>query len=370
MKLYFIQQIIRYNPFSLEQFRRGIIFKNVLPLICLILCVECATDRNEEFAGIVAIKDSSSEIRLKLRSTGIDLDTPFFIGSISKQFTGVLALRYIKHLLKTDITTLLVQNDFASLIDALSELEKIMLWPELKLKHLTEVTVEQLLTHSSKIDYCSGKNLDEYKYQNLNFDLVGVILEKQTKKSYAELIHELFLEAGMENTFLHSDFFEKELFDKLQKSLKLIHRDPDVMKNAMTKAKNPDGGIISTARDLLKWNDFLEKNGYFLKLTEFSIGDGNGGRYGFGLVTNLEKDFFFHSGAVLLYFNGICYIGVLLYEPSRKFSAAAFEVFEMYPQQKVLRPTDVSKILQKNDITISKKIFEKIDLLTRKCVDQ
>jgi CubicO group peptidase (beta-lactamase class C family) len=342
----------------------------VLLPICLILCIGCATDKNEEFAGIVAVKNSDSGMKVKLSSAGVDLDTPFFIGSISKQFTGVLVLRHIKHLLKTDITTLLTKDDFASLIEALPELEKNMLWPKLKLKHLTRVTVKQLLTHSSKIDYCSGKNLDGHKYQNLNFDLVGIILGKQTKKSYAELVHELFVEAGMENTFLHSDFSEKELFDKLKKSLKLIHRDPDIMKNTLTKPKNPDGGIVSTTRDLLKWNDFLEKNGYFQKLTEFSVNDGNSGRYGFGIVTNLEKSFFFHSGAVLLYFNGICYVGVLLYEPSTKFSAAAFEVFEMYPQQKVLRSSDVSKILQREDATISQKIFGKIDLLTKKCVDQ
>jgi CubicO group peptidase (beta-lactamase class C family) len=204
-----------------------------------------------------------------------------------------LVLRHIKHLLKTDVTTLLAESDFISLINALPELEKNMLWPKLKLKHLVGITVEQLLTHLSKIDYCSGKDLDGYKYQNLNFDLVGLILEKQTKKTYTELIHELFLEIGMENTFLHIDFSEKELFGRLKKSLRLVHRDPDIMKNTLTKAVNPDGGIISTARDLLKWNDFLEKNGYFQKLTEFSVDDGSSGRYGFGLVTNPEKKFFF-----------------------------------------------------------------------------
>jgi CubicO group peptidase (beta-lactamase class C family) len=286
-----------------------VIFKNVLPLICLILCVGCATDKNEKFAGIIAVKDFGSEIKLKFCSAGIDLDTPFFIGSISKQFTGVLVLKHIKHLLKTDITTLLTESDFMSVINALPELEKNMLWSKLKLKHLVGITVEQLLTHSSKIDYCSRKNLDGYKYQNLNFDLVGLILEKQAKKTYAELVRELFLEADMENTFLHSDFSEKKLFDKLKKSLKLVYRDPDIMKNTLTKAVNPDGGIISTARDLLKWSDFLEKNEYFQKLTEFS--------------------------------------------------AAGFEIFEIYAEQKALHMSEVDEIVRK-----------KMDRLTHKCVNQ
>jgi hypothetical protein len=174
----------------------------------------------------------------------------------------------------------------------------------------------------------------------------------------------------MKNTFLHSDFSEKKLFDKLKKSLKLVGRNPDIMKTTLTKAVNPDGGIISTARDLLKWNDFFEKNGYFQELTEFSADDDNGGRYGFGLVTNRERRFFFHSGAVLLYFNSICYIGVLLYESSAKFSAAGFEIFEMYPEQKVLRPSEVSEILKRENAAILQEIFEKIDRLTEKCVNQ
>ena len=345
-------------------------FKNIFASMYFLLCVGCSIDKSEKFTEIIAVKKSGSEIELKTQSIGINLDTPFFIGSISKQFTGVLALRHIKHLLKTDITTLLTENDFISLINALPELEKNMLYPSLKLKHLAGVTVEQLLTHFSKIDYCSGKNLDGHRYQNLNFDLAGLILEKQTQKSYVELVRELFREAGMKNTFLHSDFSGKDLFEKLKKSLKLVHSNPDQMKNTLTKAVNPDGGIISTARDLLKWNDFLERNGYFQELTKISVDDSNGGRYGFGIVTNQEKKLYFHSGAVLLYFNGICYIGVLLYEPSTKFSAVGFEIFEMYPEQRALHTSKFNKMFNENNASILPKILDKIDLLTRKCVDQ
>jgi hypothetical protein len=72
----------------------------------------------------------------------------------------------------------------------------------------------------------------------------------------------------------------------------------------------------------------------------------------------------------LLYFNGICYIGVLLHEPSTKFSAAGFEIFEMYLGQKVFRPLEVSEILKREDAAILQKVFEKIDRLTGKCVNQ
>jgi CubicO group peptidase (beta-lactamase class C family) len=244
-----------------------------------------------------------------------------------------------------------------------------MLRRRLKLKHFAGVTVGQLLSHSSKTDWYSEKNLVGYKYQNLNFDLVGLILEKQTHKSYAESVRELFREAGMVHTFLHDDFPERELFGKLKKSLQSVNRSPEIMKTVLTKAVTPDGGIISTARDLLKWNDFLEKNGYFYKLTEFSVDDGSGGMYGFGLATNSSKSFFFHNGDVLLYFNGICCAGVLLYEPSTKFSAVGFDVFEICPGQKILSLSEVEKFFAENNDSVLQKILERTDMLAQKCLE-
>jgi hypothetical protein len=60
----------------------------------------------------------------------------------------------------------------------------------------------------------------------------------------------------------------------------------------------------------------------------------------------------------------------LLQEPSTKFSAVGFEVFEMYPEQKILHLSEVSEILKREDAAILQKIFEKIDRLTGKCVNQ
>lgn len=44
----------------------------------------------EDVHGIVAVQNVEHKVKLKICSKGIDLDTPFFIGSISKQFTAVL----------------------------------------------------------------------------------------------------------------------------------------------------------------------------------------------------------------------------------------------------------------------------------------
>jgi CubicO group peptidase (beta-lactamase class C family) len=111
--------------------------------------------------GIIAAGNIESEVELKFCSGGVDLDTPFFIGSISKQFAGVLALRHIPHLLESDVTTLLGEEEFTSLINSRWEAEKS--WDGLTLKHLARTTIRDLLTNSSKIDYRSGEDLGGYK---------------------------------------------------------------------------------------------------------------------------------------------------------------------------------------------------------------
>jgi CubicO group peptidase (beta-lactamase class C family) len=128
---------------------------------------------------------------------------------------------------------------------------------------LVGVTAKNLLLHRSKVNYCSGESLGGFQYQNLNFALIGQILGKQTGESWEELVHTLFLEAEMRDTFLHSDFPEREFFDRLGASLKMLDRDLETMRmTVMTKAENAAGGIVSTARDLLRWNKFLVKNEY------------------------------------------------------------------------------------------------------------
>ncbi|MDR0715371.1 MAG: beta-lactamase family protein [Puniceicoccales bacterium] len=236
-------------------------------------------------------------------------------------------------------------------------------WPKLKLGCLGGVTVKDLLTHSSKIDYFSGEKLTEYKYQNLNFDLIGRILEKQTGKSYEALTHELFREVGMTNTFLHNDIPEKELFAKLKESLKLINRRPGEVTDSATlsRAMNPSGGIISTARDLLKWNGFLDKNGHFEKLAEFSVDTSGDDRYGFGIVTDSKKSFFYHNGAISLN-SGAMYVSVLFHDPKTKFSAIAFDVIEKTP------PIEFWSMSLIYGLAV-RKVIERIDWLTLKCVE-
>jgi hypothetical protein len=88
-----------------------------------------STDRKANINGIIAVKKGDSDIKLKSRADGIDPDTPFIIESVSKQFTGVFTLKYLEPVFETDVTTLLTEDEFRSLIDGLSEPGKVLYGP-------------------------------------------------------------------------------------------------------------------------------------------------------------------------------------------------------------------------------------------------
>ncbi|MDR0715370.1 MAG: hypothetical protein LBF25_01115 [Puniceicoccales bacterium] len=105
-------------------------------LLCVFLCVGCGNVQNDitnrcgpdQINGIIAVKNNTaSAIKVKFNSPGVNLDTPFFVGSISKQFCGVLALKHIPHLLNTDVTTLLSEEEFVALLRAMPECERQIL---------------------------------------------------------------------------------------------------------------------------------------------------------------------------------------------------------------------------------------------------
>jgi CubicO group peptidase (beta-lactamase class C family) len=169
-------------------------FKNCIILIFLgtALFTGCKPDK-EITNGIIATKDKIIHC-----SNGVDIDTPFLIGSVSKQFAGVLVLKHLPNSLDVDIENYIKDNSFKG------------------------ITLRKLLTHTSGLNGKTG-----YFYQNENYWIVGRVLEIATKRKYSDLIHELLMEAGMNNTFCQSEFSEQELFKKLERANNLITRIMD-----------------------------------------------------------------------------------------------------------------------------------------------
>lgn len=225
----------------------------------------------------------------------LDSNSVFAIGSVSKQFTAVLIL-------------LLEDNGKLSTKNLVSEYLS-----EFQAKEYSEITVQQLLNHTSGInDFGPGllsKPGKEFKYSNKGYRYLGKIIEKVSGKSYDQNVSELFKKVGMNhsstpNLFQEKDFAGANLGTDTQNSA--VENMPKRL--AQDEISVPAGGILSTVNDLHKWNEALY-SGKILKpesLEKFKTKAtsrehyvlGNVG-YGSGIMMNLGKpEAFFHSGYV------------------------------------------------------------------------
>ena len=190
-------------------------------------------------------------------------DTKFRIGSVTKQFTAAAILK-------------LQENNLLSVNDKLSKF--IPDFPR-----GDEVTIHQLLTHTSGIHSYTGKddfidkvtktispdslvNLikkdpydfnpgEKWQYNNSGYFLLGYIISKVSGKPYAQYLKETFFDPlHMENTGIHYAGI------KLENEAKGYSRNNNKYEEALNWDMSWAGGagaIYSTVDDLLKWNQAL-----------------------------------------------------------------------------------------------------------------
>lgn len=225
----------------------------------------------------------------------LDSNSVFAIASVSKQFTAVLIL------LKEE-EQLLSTNDKVSTY-----------LPEFQKKQFENITINQLLNHTSGISD-SGNGLlskpgEKFNYSNKGFYFLGQIVEKVSGKSFDENASELFRKVGMTKTST-ANLFQGDHFASAHTGTPAKFSTIENMpKRLATKNISvPAGGILSTITNLNLWNQALY-NGKILNpqsLTKFSqkSADRNHqilGRmdYGFGIMMNVEKpQAYFHTGYV------------------------------------------------------------------------
>jgi D-alanyl-D-alanine carboxypeptidase len=184
--------------------------------------------------------------------TPLQLTDEFVVGSISKQFTAVLVL----------------QEFDKGRLDLFVPIRKHL--PELAQSWADTVTVHHLLTHMHGINELNEptrfKVGSQYAYSQIGFELLAKIVERISGKSFAEMSKALFAKCGMKSSFhpntkgytrLVSGYTEQEngnlLFD-----------------SASLKNYAAAGAFISTAKDLLLWNQLLH-NGKLLKPSTFKM---------------------------------------------------------------------------------------------------
>ena len=174
--------------------------------------------------------------------TPMEMNDQFEIMSNTKQITSVLVLKEVEK----------------GKIDLHIPIKKYL--PFLKQTWADSVTVHQLLNHTHGIVDVEKplvfKPGTDFKYGNLSNILLGKIVENVSKKTYRELAAKLFKQLKMNDTFCYSASDKRNLvFGYINKENKFSK-----VENSMINDENlPADGVISTAHDLVIWNNRLHK---------------------------------------------------------------------------------------------------------------
>lgn len=282
----------------------------------------------------------------------------FMIGSISKQFFAVT-------LLKALYDSSLSETEGAKVNEVKEKLHSpisryLPKDSDIWLGHMPEwahnVTLHHLLTHTSGIPnytqleeyyapieqekrFCelphssaemiqlvSKKELlfspgSRFSYSNTGYHIIAVIIEEITRKTASEYIQEsLFNQIGLLSTTNPSTgrYDELKLNDKYLKLVPQLKYNPkDAQKDVYLEDRfenlsnvKGDGSIISSAFDLLKWNQALHKKRSVLPdqlYTTFIVENLDGYGYGIEISDSSFGKVLNHTGSIDSYNSFLCY---------------------------------------------------------------
>ncbi len=229
------------------------------------------------------------------KKSKLDSNTVFAIGSVSKQFTAALIL-------------LQEENGKLKTEDKVSRY-----LPEFQNKEFGDITVHQLLNHTSGIgDFGNGLSSrpgKDFNYSNKGYRFLGEIIEKVSGKSYDENAKQLFEKAGMKNSSTPNNFQGKGFGGAYLGNSSHFQKIENMPKRLSDKEISvPAGGILSTVQDLHRWNNslyngkilttkslqkFLEKSSARTHPILGKVG------YGYGIMMSEKNPVsYFHTGYV------------------------------------------------------------------------
>lgn len=276
---------------------------------------------NRKFMGSAAIIFNDSIIYSK--SVGftnaetknlIDQNTKIRIGSITKTYTAVLVLKA-------------VEEEKLKLTDKLSSY-----YPQVK--NAQKITIEQLLKHRTGIinfteipgenkweqsphteeefiNYFVNKpsNFEpdtDFEYSNTNYALLGFILEKVYRKSFAEILEEKICRPlNLKNTY-----FSTETDETKNEALSYNIQDKYIQNAKVNFSNHPaSGGMVSTAIELNKFlSDLFNEKLISEKNLELMLPK-NKGEYGMGIekLPFNNPEGYTHGGRIENYFSEYWY---------------------------------------------------------------
>ena len=287
-------------------------------------------ESEEHFTGVVLVLEKEEVIHAKGYGMANSdrknsVTTAFHIASITKQFTAVAILQ-------------LVERGIVSLEGLINE----YLPKEYRSPKWDSVTLHHLLSHTSGItnyavtrDYymvvkgfCLGNTVDgmvkeamvkdlefkpgsKFSYSDINYTLLGFVVENQTQTPYNEYLKDNILDPmGMSDSKIHVighvptiEEAEGYRWSKEQSA----HVPDDIISLPVTE---PDGGLVTTLTDFTKWvgiymgrkQTILDQSSISRMTSPIIWVDFKGPRgkpqsYGYGLL--VEDELVHHSGYIV-----------------------------------------------------------------------
>lgn len=173
-------------------------------------------------------------------------NSKFVLLSNSKQITAVLVLREV------DKGKINLQKNIRTYL------------PNYPQKWADSVNIHQLLNHTSGIvnleNYLASKPGTTFKYTDLNYILLGKIVEAVSNNTYEKAVSELFRVCGMKN----SGYPNREVQSSLVNGFHVSEETEEVSKYIIPKDRIPAAGLVSSVADLAIWNEKLH-SGKLLK---------------------------------------------------------------------------------------------------------
>lgn len=239
-------------------------------------------DGKTKYAKAYGFADLNKKIPLKI-------DDKLSTMSIAKQFTATLILQEVEK----------------GAIDLQIPIRKYL--PDFKYKWADTVTVHQLLNNTSGL---YSESMDKplkfkpgtaFSYSNVGYYVAGLVLEKQSGKSFETLVTALFNKCKMNNSYYpnqtNSKFLTKGHLMKKDGKIKQFE------KISFTSDQYWGSHLIVTASDLAKWKEYLHnvkliKPDTYKLMTNYSITNNhqlfskNPIGYGYGLRINDKADIY------------------------------------------------------------------------------
>lgn len=183
-----------------------------------------------------------------------------------------------------------------------------------------------------------------YHYSDINYMLLGFIIENITGKTLPQVIRERILEkSNMHNTYF--EYYEPTISDG--KRIDAFLGKINMTKDINTSYEWGGGGLVTTTKDLALFiqalfnNTFFKQQGTLKKMTDTEKVKKFGANYGYGM-------FSFNTNGKTYYGHGGFYGSLLLYEPIDKitFSANISQATPPYNTEKLV--VDLLKIISGN----------------------